>query len=82
MTGMDNRNSLMFGDSPKAQAFRHEQACVDSEIEGMSRDPETAAFLARLDAENLSFEERKARLDAYFNAKYPPQNTADIAAAE
>lgn len=75
-------NSLMFGDTAEARAFRVEQAHVDSDIEGLPRDPDVDAFVAGLDAEDLTFEERKARLDDYFNKKHRPQGSPDFVAAE
>ncbi|WP_143103261.1 hypothetical protein [Albimonas pacifica] len=60
---------LFTSQSPEARAWRAKQAEVDSEIEGLPRDPEAAALAAQMERDGVPDEEQIARLIAYFKMR-------------
>ena len=62
---LQNAPSMMTDNTPKARAWRREQANVDADIEGMARNSEAQAFIAELDKLDLTTEERITRITAF-----------------
>lgn len=56
-------------DTPEAAAHRAQQADVDSDIEGMTRDPELEAYADGLVEQGLPIEERVALIKDYAQEK-------------
>lgn len=69
-------SSLMTGSNAAARAWRREQAHADADIEGLARDPGADALVAEMDAADLSPEERRERLIAYFQDQARRANLA------
>nr|WP_294506040.1 hypothetical protein [uncultured Rhodopila sp.] len=61
--------SRLHSKDPAAAAWRAQQAQVDADIEGLSRDPAADRMVADMDAQGISPRDQIARLKAYFKAR-------------
>jgi hypothetical protein len=55
--------------NPIDAAWRRQQAEVDSDIEGLHRDPEAHRMAAEMDAAGIEHREQRKRLIRYFKAR-------------
>jgi hypothetical protein len=72
-SGMPNPNrqrlSRLHSGRAEDAAWRDQQADVDADIEGLSRDPEADRFMAEMDATGVPIDDQIKRLKAYFVAR-------------
>jgi hypothetical protein len=61
--------SRLHSKDPEAATWRAQQAQVDADIEGLSRDPEADRMVADMDAQGISPRDQIAQLKAYFKAR-------------
>ena len=68
MPKSSKRPSLLHSDDPADADKREQQAHIDADIEGLSRDPVADQMVAEMKIQGLSPERRIKRLIAYFTA--------------
>jgi hypothetical protein len=66
---MTKRPSRLHSQNPIDAAWRAQQAQVDSDIEGLSRDPEADRMTAEMDARGVDIREQIKRLKTYFRSR-------------
>ena len=59
----------MHSKNPADAAWRAQQCSIDSDIEGLSRDPQAEQLVAEMDAAGIDVEQQIERLKAYFIAR-------------
>lgn len=63
------RVSRLHSKDPADAAWRAQQCEVDSDIEGLARDPEADRLVAEMDAMGLDTREQIKRLKRYFKSR-------------
>jgi hypothetical protein len=61
--------SLLYSNDPAAAAWRANQADVDADIEGLSRDREADRMIADMDARGVDPLQQIERLKRYFRSR-------------
>jgi hypothetical protein len=69
MTRPAKRVSRLHSTDPTDAAWRRQQAQVDADIEGLSRDTEIDRFVDEMDAAGIEPRERIKRLKAYIRRR-------------
>ncbi len=73
MPTSSKRVSRLHSKDPADAAWRAQQAQVDADIEGLSRDPGADRLVAEMAAAGIAPRQRIERLKAYFRARQNPK---------